>query len=270
MFPREEKARLERAIAEIRAPLDRVVTPAEARRWIEDAFTGWSGSTIEVRPGPVLEGFAGQYRLFRVQGTCLLDLEVDFVRRLLGIDGAPRWLSGRRILRKDSVAWEVVLAFRAGPQPVRPTRGVPRRVVMAPTGVESLVPSPPPAPVRPVPGVQALARPTPPIPGFAVPTLGAENFWSLRKGEVSVFMGSVGRSPVGRVVAEGGPIEVPNLRVERTLVSPDRPWSSYAIIDGMLVRPGESVQGLGIRAILTDRVLLGEGTPIEVPAERGK
>lgn len=268
-FAREEQARLERSLAEIRAPLDRVVTPAETRRWIDDAFTGWSGPAVEVSPGPLVEGFSGQYRLYRLQGTCALDKEEDLVRRLLAIEGAPRWLSGSRVAGEDSVAWKMMLAFRAGPQWQRAWPVRPGRQTAAPS-VERLTPSSQPSRGRPIPGVPARTRPAPPGP-FAVPlTLDLADPWTSRVGEVSAAMGSTGRSPVESVVAEGRSVEAPKVRLERTLVSPGRPWACYAIFDGRLVRPGDSVGGMGIRAILPDRVLMGEGKPIELRRERGK
>ncbi|MEK7865567.1 MAG: hypothetical protein AAB434_02725 [Planctomycetota bacterium] len=94
--------------------------------------------------------------------------------------------------------------------------------------------------------------------------------WTGRAGDVSAAFAAMGRSPVERLTGAGALDEAPGVRVERTFVSPGRPWACYAIVDGKLVRPGESVRGADIRAILSDRVLLGGATPIEVPVERGK
>lgn len=270
-YSREEVARLGRALAELRAPLDRVVKPAQAQRWIGDAFTGWSGPAIDVGPGPLLEGFGSQFRLFRVKGTCPVDREEDLVRRLLAIEGAPRWLSGRRAATADSVTWEVMLAFRSGPQPPAPRTVFPWRTAGV-QAVERVSPvrSAPRGPVRPRPGMPALAASPAPPAGPVGATLDLTDPWTSRSGEVAEAMGSLGRAPVERVVTEGPPSAPPAVRVERTLVSPGRPWACYAIVDGKLVRPGDSVGGLGVRAILPGRLLLGEEKPIELPAERGK
>jgi len=254
----EAHARLAQAMRDVCAPLDRTVPAAEIRGWIDDAFRGWTGGGVDVTPEPALAGFAGQYAIYRVRGTLPLDREEELVRRLLGIDGAPRWISGRRTAANGSVSWDASLAFRDGPPPRLPPSPPWRRPKNP--GVECLSPVAPPAPLKG--GAPA------PAPSGA--RLDLSDPWTVRSGEVAAALAAVGRSPVESIQAEGPPGEAPSISLERTLVDPNRPWSCYAIIDGALVRPGEVVKGQPVRAVLADRILLGEGTPIEVRSKGGK
>jgi hypothetical protein len=58
------------------------------------------------------------------------------------------------------------------------------------------------------------------------------------------------------------PVDPATLHVEEIVIDPSDPAARFAVIDGVAVRAGELIGGHPVRAVLPDRVLIGEESEI--------
>ncbi len=58
------------------------------------------------------------------------------------------------------------------------------------------------------------------------------------------------------------PVDPTTLRLSDIVIDPTDPSASFAVIDGVAVRVGETIGGHPVREVLPDRVLIGEESEV--------
>lgn len=237
------------AVAEVRRKLACGEEASKLSGLIEPGALG-EGVEVQGYDGPAQYGHGGRYATRRVVVRIPPEREAEVLQALLSIEAPVRWISGRRVIERDQSVWDILFAMKTGPS--------------ASTG-----PLAPPSPRKPGPaGAAAGATGS----GSDVTTMDALDLSSQWEARMPELLSQLTRPWSG--IRTSGPVPFPapalidGLRVERIVHLPSRAGGGFAVVNGILVRPGDYVEGIRVHSVESDRLLLGEGGEAEVFPER--